>query len=297
VDKDSKAVAQHLARRDSAEPDSRPLKIIRPPTFSLAVIFSGISTLFAYTGLLYSLTSLRLNVRYKQSLLGWFWAVLQPLALMFVYTAIFSRVAKLPSEGAAYPVFVFAAVLPWVFFATSVTNATTGLADHGYLVKKVFFPRDIIPISYVVAALVDFGISSLVLVALMIYYKVALTWNILYVVPIVGILILLTTAAALLLSAIQAHVRDVGLAMPLLLQILMLTTPVIYPLQSVPAGMREFYLLNPMAALIENFRRVVLHGDSPDITSLVIAATISVVFLGLAYGFFKNLEATMADFI
>jgi homopolymeric O-antigen transport system permease protein len=297
VDKDPIGSARHLVHRDRSESAVRPLKIIRPPTFSLGLVFSGVKTLTRYTGLLYSLTSLRLNVRYKQSVLGWFWAVLQPLALMIVYTAIFSRVAKLPSEGTPYQVFVFAGVLPWVFFATSVTNATAGLADHSYLVNKVFFPREIIPLSYVAAAFVDFGISSVVLCVLMIYYKVALTWNILYVVPIIGILIVLTTAVALLLSAIQARVRDVGLAMPLALQVLMLSTPVVYPLKSVPAAVQRFYLLNPMAALIENFRRVVLHGDAPDAVSLAIAGTIAVLGLALAYAGFKNLEATMADFI
>jgi lipopolysaccharide transport system permease protein len=129
------------------------------------------------------------------------------------------------------------------------------------------------------------------------YYKVALTWNVLYVLPIVGILIVLASAVALILSTIQVRVRDVSLALPLGLQILMLTTPVVYPLQSVPVAMRRVYLLNPVAALIENFRRVLLHGESPDAVSLVIASTIAILGLALAFAAFKNLDATMADFI
>jgi lipopolysaccharide transport system permease protein len=261
------------------------------------MIFSGIRMLIRYRGLLYTLTSLRLSVRYKQSVLGWLWAVLQPLSLMIIYSAIFSRVAKVPSDGAPYPAFVLTAVLPWVFFAGSITNATTGLVNHSYLVMKVYFPREIIPLSYVAAALVDFGIASLLLGVSLFHYRIALTWNVLYVVPIIGTLTCFATAVSLFLSAIEVRLRDVGMAMPLVLQVWMLTTPVVYPLQSVPPGMRRIYLMNPVAALIESFRRVVLHGNSPDAAVLGVAGAITLLSLVVAYGSFKNLEATMADFI
>lgn len=261
------------------------------------MIFSGIGMLIRYRGLLYALTSLRLSVRYKQSLLGWLWAVIQPLSLMIIYSAIFSRVAKVPSDGAPYPVFVLTAVLPWVLFAGSITNATTGLVNHSYLVMKVYFPREIIPLSYVAAALVDFGIASVLLGVTLVHYKVTLTWNALYVVPIIGTLTCFAIAVSLFLSAIEVRLRDVGMAMPLVLQVWMLTTPVVYPLQSVPPGLRRIYLLNPVAALIESFRRVVLHGSSPDAASLGVAGAITLFSLVVAYGSFKNLDATMADFI
>jgi lipopolysaccharide transport system permease protein len=131
----------------------------------------------------------------------------------------------------------------------------------------------------------------------LVHYKVALTWNVLYVVPIIGTLTCFATAVSLFLSAMEVRLRDVGMAMPLVLQIWMLTTPVVYPLQSVPPGLRRIYLLNPVAALIESFRRVVLHGNSPDAGSLGAAAAITLFSLVVAYGSFKNFEATMADFI
>jgi len=286
-----------LAGRKPAGNVSRPLKVIRPPVFSLALIVSSLRTLSRYSDLLYTFTMLRLSVRYKQSVLGWVWAVLQPLALMISYTVVFSRVARVSSEGAPYPVFVFIAILPWVFFSSSITNATAGLVNYGHLVTKVNFPREIIPISYIAVGMVDFGIASLLLGGLMVYYKVALTWNALYALPIIGVLIAFTTAVGLILAAVQVRIRDVSMAMPLVLQVWMFATPIVYSLQSVPPGLRRIYLINPVAALIESFRRAVLHGDSPDPTLLGIASAITILSLALAYVSFKNLEATMADFL
>jgi lipopolysaccharide transport system permease protein len=164
-------------------------------------------------------------------------------------------------------------------------------------VAKVYFPREIIPLSYIAAAMVDFGIASLLLGGLLVYYRVALTWKALYAVPLLGILAAFTTAVALFLSALQVRLRDVGMALPLILQIWMLATPIVYPLQAVPTGMRRMYLLNPVAVLIESFRRVVLHGDCPDVALVSIAGAITVLSLVLAYASFKHFEATMADFI
>lgn len=275
----------------------RPWKVIRPPAYSLSLMFTGVRTLARYSDLLYRFTMLRLSVRYKQSALGWIWAVLQPLALMISYTAIFSRVAKIPSEGAPYPLFVLTALLPWVFFSSSITNATSGLVNYSHLLMKVYFPREIIPLSYVAAGMVDFGIAALLLGGLMIYYKAALTWNVLYAVPIIAILTAFTTGVALIFSAVQVRLRDMSMAMPLVLQVWMLATPIVYPLQSVPAGLRRVYLINPVAVVIDSFRRVVLHGDSPDLALVAVAGAISILVLVLAYLSFKNLEATMTDFI
>jgi lipopolysaccharide transport system permease protein len=225
------------------------------------------------------------------------WAVLQPLALMVVYTAIFSRLAKVRTDGAAYPIFAFTALLPWVFFSSSITNATTGLVKHSPLVTKVYFPREIIPLSYISAAMVDFGIASVLLGGLMAYYRIALTWNALYALPIMGILTVFTISVALFLSAVQVRLRDVGIAMPLILQIWVFLTPIAYPLESVPPAIRRFYLLNPVAVVIESFRRAVLYGAHPDFRLLGVAALITAFTFLLAYGIFKVLEATMADYI
>lgn len=276
---------------------ARAVKAIRPPTFSLATVASGIATLTGYGDLLYTLTLFRFAVRYKQSLLGWIWAALQPLALMTIYTLIFSHVARVTSEGLPYPLFVFAALLPWIFFSSAVTNAVNGLVNYPALLTKMYFPREIIPLSYVAVAFVDFGIAFAVLSGLMRYYRIPLSWTALYAVPILAILCAFTTAVALLLSSVQVRFRDVAVALPLFLQVGMFATPIVYPLQSVASRFQPLFLLNPVASLIESFRRAVLHGVAPDARMLMTSAAITLVCLALAYSYFKATESTMADMI
>jgi homopolymeric O-antigen transport system permease protein len=276
---------------------ARPLKVIRPPTFSLGTIFAGVRTLAQYSDLLYTLSLFRLNVRYKQSVLGWSWALLQPLALMCIYTVIFTRVTTIATGGTPYPVFVFSGLLPWIFFSASISSAVQGLVLHPNLLTKMYFPREIIPLSYLAAGLADFCIASSILIGLIVHYHVALTWNLLYAIPIVILLGGFAAAIALFFSAIQVRFRDVGLAMPFVLQVWMFTVPVVYSLQSVPARYRRLYLLDPAAGLIENFRMVVLGGAAPNPVNLVTSAAITIICLGFAYAYFKSSEATMADVI
>jgi lipopolysaccharide transport system permease protein len=278
-------------------PAARPLKVIRPPTFSISTIFAGVRTLAQYSDLLYTLSLFRLNVRYKQSVLGWSWALLQPLALMCIYTVIFTRVTTIATGGTPYPVFVFSGLLPWIFFSASISSAVQGLVLHPNLLTKMYFPREIIPLSYLAAGLADFCIASLILIGLMLHYHLALTWNLLYAIPIVLLLGCFAAAIALFFSAIQVRFRDVGLAMPFVLQVWMFTVPVVYSLQSVPLRFRRLYLLDPAAGLIENFRIVVLGGAAPNAGSLVTSGAITVLCLTLAYAYFKSSEATMADVI
>ena len=234
----------------------RTLTVIRPPSFSLGTIVSGIKTLMGYRDLLYTLTLFRLAVRYKQSILGWIWAALQPLAMMMVYTFVFSRVAKVRSEGVPYPLFVFSGLLPWIFFSGAVSNAINGLASYSTLITKLSFPREIIPLSYVFAALVDLAIAFSILSGLIVYYRVALNWRILYALPVVAILIAFTSAVALFLSSIQVRFRDVAAALPVVLQIGVFATPVVYSVDSIPLRFQRLYLLNPVASLVESFRRL-----------------------------------------
>jgi lipopolysaccharide transport system permease protein len=282
---------------ESAPIHARRIKVIRPPTFSITTIFDGVRTLAQYSDLLYTLSLFRLNVRYKQSVLGWTWALLQPLALMGIYTVIFTRVTTITTGGTPYPVFVFSGLLPWIFFSTSIASAVHGLVLHPNLLTKMYFPREIIPLSYLAAGLADFCIASLILIGLIVHYHIALTWNLLYAVPIVILLGGFAAAIALFFSAIQVRFRDVGLAMPFVLQVWMFTVPVVYSLQSVPARFRQLYLLDPVAGLIENFRMVVLHGTAPSAANLMASAAITILGCGLAYAYFKSAEATMADVI
>jgi lipopolysaccharide transport system permease protein len=276
---------------------NRRVKIIRPPSFSPLKLLGNLALLTQYRDLLLVLSSHRVKVRYKQSVLGIFWAILQPLSLMLIYTVIFSLVTKMPSDGTPYAVFTFIALLPWTYFSTCVTNATGGLVSHAHLVTKVYFPREILPLSYVFAALFDFIVASSVLAGLLFYYRVHLTFNALYAVPIILVLTLFATSVALFLSATQVRFRDIGVAVPLLLQIWMFASPVVYPLSAVPAQWRNLYLLNPMVGVIENFRRTILLGMSPDFYTLGLSTLVALILLPMSYIYFKHVEATVADII
>lgn len=276
---------------------TRVTKIIRPPSLSLQGLINGIIGLVHYRDLLYTLSVHRVKVRYKQSVLGFGWAVIQPLSLMLIYTLVFSYIARVPSDGMPYAVFAYTALLPWSYFANALTTATTSLVSHSHLVTKVYFPREILPLTYVIASLFDLLIASLVLAGLMAYYRVVLTVNVLYVIPIILVLTCFVTAVSLFLSAIQVRYRDVGVAMPLVLQVWMFGTPVVYPLSAVPQRFQSIYMLNPMVGVIESFRRAVLQGIAPEFRSLAIATGVTIVLLPLAYIYFKRVEATAADII
>ena len=229
-------------------------------------------------------------------MLGVFWAILQPLSVMLIFTFIFSMIARMPSDGAPYAIFAYTALLPWNYFSSGVSNATVSLANHAQFVTKVYFPREILPITYVAAALFDFLVASTLLAGLMIYYSVPLTLNALYVVPIIAVLTCFALAMSFLFSATQVRFRDIGVAVPLLMQVWLFATPVIYPLSAVPERIRPFYTLNPMVGIIDSFRRVILNGTAPDVGSLLFSGAIAVVLLIVAYLYFKWIEATMADF-
>jgi lipopolysaccharide transport system permease protein len=280
-----------------SEPFRPPIRVIRPPRVSLAALLSNLHTLRSSGGLLYALTALRLNVRYKQSILGWLWAVLQPLSLMMIYTAVFTKVMPVDTRGIAYPIFVFSGLLPWIFVSSSVSNSASSLVNHSYLLTRVYFPREIVPFSYVAAALVDFLIASVILGGLMLYYRVAFRTTVFFAVPIVFVLILFGTATALLLSALQARFRDVGVALPLLLQVWMFATPIVYPLRAVPTHLRTLSLVNPLAGIIDSFRLVVVQGTLPDLPALCYSTLFSIMFFIVAYITFKTLDANMADVI
>jgi lipopolysaccharide transport system permease protein len=278
-----------------ADADDRPVLVIRPPSFSVATLWQSAGKLAQYRDLLYTLSAHRLQVRYKQSLLGPLWAILQPLALLLIYTVIFGRLAGVESEGIPYTLFAFAALLPWTCFSTAVSSATNSLVSHFNLVTKVYFPREILPLTYVIAAVVDLAAGGLILAGLLVYRHWSLTMQALWLIPVLAVMFVLALAVSLVLSAIQVRFRDIGMAMPLLLQVWMFATPIVYPLSAVPPHWRSLYMLNPMVGVIDNVRRVLLHGTPPDFTSLGFAAGISIVLLMVALLYFKRIEATVAD--
>ncbi|MEW6127535.1 MAG: ABC transporter permease [Acidobacteriota bacterium] len=283
--------------RELSDATPRRVSVIRPPSLTRLNFIANLTKLFHYRDLLYTLTLHRIKVRYKQSLLGISWAILQPLSMMLIFTIIFSIFARMPSEGSPYALFAYAALLPWTFFSTALANATNALVSHTQLVTKVYFPREILPMTYVFASLFDFLIASTVLAGLMVYYRLSPTWNALYAVPILFILTCFATAMGLLFSATQVRLRDIGVAVPLLLQLWMFATPVIYPLSAVPGRLRMIYVLNPMVGIVENFRQTILNGASPDFYTLGISGLMALVLLIISYLYFKHTEATMADVI
>jgi lipopolysaccharide transport system permease protein len=275
-------------------------RIIRPPSLSVVRQLGNLYEVLDYSELIYTLSAHRVKVRYKQSLLGVSWAIFQPLSLMLIYTALFSFIMKVPSEKIPYALFAFGGLLPWLCFQSALTGATNGLVSHGSLISKVYFPHEILPLTYVVAALFDFMIGSSVLFAMMLYYNVPITANVLFVVPIMATLAVLVFAISLFSSMLQVRFRDIGVAIPLALQIWMFATPVVYPLssvQSLPTAWYTLYMANPLVGLIENFRRVVLLGLAPDLNSFAVSVLVSIILFPIAYIYFKHADATAADII
>jgi lipopolysaccharide transport system permease protein len=284
----------YLSRGRSGRP--APL-VIRPARLSLATIPSGIAALRDYTDLLYTLSAHRISVRYRQTALGVVWAVLQPLLMMVIFTAVFSMLARMPSEGAPYALFAYTALLPWTFFATAFSNATASLVTNNQLITKVYFPREILPASYVITALFDFAIGFGVLVGLLVWFGVPLTVQAVHLVPVVFLLSVWAFGISLIFATLQVRWRDIGMALPLLVQLWMFASPVIYPLSAVPEAWRGWYLLNPMAGIISAFRDVLLRGAQPDPAPLAYAVLVTAGVLPLSYAAFKSAEATMADVI
>ncbi len=275
---------------------ARPVRIIRPPTWRNLYGLDAIARLLEYRDLLLTLSAHRLSVRYKQSALGSVWALLQPLAMMLVFTAVFSRLARMPSEAAPYALFAYAGLLPWTLFASSVSSGTTSLVANAPLVTKVSFPREILPATYVVAALADLLIASVALVGMLVFYAVPVTMHALWVVPIVALLGAFSLACGMLLGAVQVRIRDVGIALTVALQLWMFASPVLYPLSAVPRHVRWWYILNPMAGFVDGFRRAVL-GQPLDVEALLIATAITAALIPVAFVVFKQLDATVADVV
>ena len=278
-------------------PQTAQVIVIRASSFSLLALGNAVKRLVHCRDLLYTLSAHRLKVRYKQSLLGPAWAILQPLSLMLIYTIIFSRIFRVPSDGTPFALFAFSALLPWTYFATGLSTGTNSLVSHSNLITKVYFPREILPLTYVMAALVDLLLATVVLGTLMVYYDVHLTVRAIYAIPVIGILTAFIVGVSLVLSAIQVRYRDIGVALPLVLQVWMFATPVVYPLSVVPVNWRTLYLLNPMVGIVESFRRVVLLGAQPELHALATSAAITAKLLPAAFVYFKHVEATVADVV
>ena len=271
-----------------------PLSVYEPTHGWLSL---RLGELWDYRELLYFLTWRDIKIRYKQTALGVAWAVLQPLITMVIFSVIFGQLAKLPSDGIPYPVFSYTALLPWGLFSGALQRAGTSLVTNSNLITKVYFPRLAIPISAVAAGLVDFAISFVVLLGLMLYYKITLTWMILTIPLFVLLAVLTALAVSLWLSALNVQYRDVQHMIPFLIQAWMYASPVAYSVGLIPTGpWRSIYGLNPMAGVIQGFRWALLGGDPPD---ELMAISVMIVLLLLVSGllYFRHMERTFADVV
>ena len=250
---------------------------------------------WSYRELLYFLVWRNLKVRYKQTIVGVVWVVIQPLLSMGVFTVFFGRLAKLPSDGLPYPVFYFAALVPWTYFATALQNATNVVVENQGVITKVYFPRLILPISSVLSGLVDFAIGLIVLVLLTVAYGFR-SGLIALLLPIFLLIALLTAlGVGLWLSALNALYRDVRYVIAFLVQFWMLASPVAYPSSLVPGKWRWLYGLNPMAGVIDGFRWALTgHGQPPGPMILASSAMIGITLLGGLF-FFNRMEAAVED--
>ncbi len=247
--------------------------------------------------LLYFFVWRDIKVRYKQTAIGAGWAILQPLLTMAIFTLFFGRLAKIPSDGIPYPVFFYAAVLPWIYFAGALAGATNAVVENQRVITKVYFPRLILPFSSVVSGLVDFAIGFVLLIAMMLYYGVRPGWALLWLPPFLVLATATALGAGLWLAAWNTRYRDVRYAIPFLIQLWMFASPVAYSSTLVPAQWRWLYGLNPMTGVIEGFRWALTGQGSTPGTMIMISACAVLVLLSSGIMYFQKIEGTLADVV
>lgn len=253
--------------------------------------------LWEYRNLIYFFVWRDIKVRYKQTVIGAAWAILQPVLTMLVFSLFFGRLAKIPSQGLPYPIFYYSALLPWMYFATAMQSATNVVVEQQRVITKIYFPRVVLPIASVMAGLVDFAISFGVFLALMAFYRIVPTAAVIWLPFFVLLSVLTALGVGLWLSALNALYRDVRYVVPFLVQFWMFASPVAYPSSLVPARWRWLYGLNPMAGVIEGFRWALTgHGLPPNILLLASSAAVLLIVLsGLIY--YHAVEGTIADVV
>lgn len=260
-------------------------------------MISIVTNLLYHKFLLYNLVRSEIRSRYKQAALGVAWVIIQPLFLMAIFTIVFSKFARIPSDGIPYPIFSYAALIPWMFFASSLNRGTNGVTANSALIKKIYFPREILPFSYIIASFVDLAVSSSIFALLLFYYKVSISLSILWVIPILFIELIFICGLVLICSALNVFFRDIMHAMPLVIQAWMFLTPVAYPLSLVPESIKPLYMLNPMVAIVDSCRQAVLKGHISDWSGLLSAAIVSIITFVVGYRIFKKFEMRFADVI
>lgn len=257
----------------------------------------NLGQLWYYRELLYFLCWRDIKVRYKQTALGVAWAFIQPLCTMLIFTLFFGRLAKIPSDGVPYAVFSYVALVPWMFFANGLSQASESLVSNANLIKKIYFPRLVVPISSVLSGVIDFGIAFIVVIGMIMYFGFTPTINIIFF-PMFLLLALVTAlGVALWLSALNVQYRDVRYTIPFLIQLWMFASPIVYPSSMIPEPWRTFYGINPMVGVIEGFRWSLLGTGTPPGFMCLISSLVAFGVLVTGAYYFRRMERTFADTI
>lgn len=256
-----------------------------------------LQAIWHYRELLYILVWRDVKIRYKQTAIGAAWAILQPLLMMVIFTVVFRKFANVPSDGLPYPIFAYTALLPWQYFAQAISRSTVSLVATPDMISKVYFPRLIVPIAASLGPIVDFAIAFVILLGMMVWYGIAPTAGVLLLPGFIGLALLTVLSVSLFCSALNVKYRDVGHAIPFLVQVWMYASPVAYSVSVVPEQWRLLYSLNPMVGVIEGFRWALLDKSSPDVIAIAVSTAVMLLLLlgGLIY--FRQMERTFADVI
>ena len=285
--------AQEPVSPDDSSNPAQPLVTIEPRK---SLSWTDLRDVWVYRELLYFLVWRDLKVRYKHTTVGVAWVVLQPILTTLVFSVFLGMLARVPSDGVPYSIFVFAGLLPWTFLSGALNSSGNSLVGSAHLITKVYFPRILIPIAAVGARLVDFLISFVVLAGMLAFYRIAPSVNLLMLLPLIVLVTLLTLAVGLLASASNVRYRDVGVLLPVLVQLWMFASPVVYPLTLVPQRYRTLFSLNPLVGIITGFRSAVL-GLNFEWVPIGISTAITIVLLVIAVIMFRRTERYFADII
>lgn len=272
---------------------AQPLVTIEPSRTWVAL---NLRDLWMHRDLFYFLTQRDLKVRYKQTILGVVWVVMQPLLTTLIFTVFLGRWARVPSDGTPYPVFYYSALLPWTFFASAVSSTSNSIVGNANLITKVYFPRMIVPGAAIGARLVDFAIGFVILAGMMIYYGIAVTPHALMLPVVIALVTLLALGLGMWTSALNVKYRDIGVVLPVLIQLWMFVSPIVYPLSLVPERWRLLYSLNPLVGIIEGFRAA-LFGRQFDWQALVISIAVTLTLLVYSAYAFRRMEKSFADVV
>ncbi|MEO1524586.1 MAG: ABC transporter permease [Planctomycetota bacterium] len=272
---------------------AKPITIVEPPKGAFSL---NLQEVWAYRDLLLLMAWRDISARFRQSVIGYGWAILRPLMTAAIFTLVFSYILKTKTE-VPYPIFAFAGLMPWLYFSSTLAGVTTSIVGGAALMTKVYFPRLVLPLAKVAVGLVELGLQFLVLAGLMVLYQYAPGWQIVMLPVFVAITVVTALAFGIWLTALNVKYRDVGMAVPFLIQTWMYLCPIVYPMQMVPERFRGIYALNPMVGVIEGFRWSLLGTEAPDWTMVGISLVVMLVVLLSGLVYFRRVETTFADII